>query len=66
MEKLIEVIAISNFRTMVVMTSQAEKSKDLEIEIGYAMRRIKQLNTANEKFEIESVKVLNTLKEVKI
>lgn len=66
MEKLIEVIAVSNLKTTVVMTSQAEKGADLAMEVGYAMYRIKQLNTSEQKFEIESVRVINTLKEVKV
>lgn len=66
MGKLIEVTAISSLKTTVVMTSQVEKGEDLEIAVGYAMHRIKKLDTMDEKFELETVRAINTLKEPRL
>ena len=66
MEKFVEVVAISNFKTVVVMTTQVEKDEDLEIAVDYAMYKVKELNTKVEKFKLETVRVINTSKETKL
>ena len=66
MEKFVEVVAISNLKTVIVMTTQVEKDEDLEIAVGYAMYRVKELNTKVEKFKLETVRVINTSKETKL
>lgn len=59
MKKIVEVIAKSNFRTMVIMRSEVEKGENLAMEVSYAMYRVKELNTKDEKFELEIVRVMD-------
>lgn len=66
MGKLIEVIAISNFEAMLVIRSKVENYKNLETAIRYAMIRVKELDTTDEKFELETVRVIDSLKEPKL
>ena len=66
MKKIVEVFATSNFEAAVVIRIKAENYKDLETAIRYAMIRVKELNTDDEKFKLETVRVINSLEEPKL
>lgn len=59
MRKFIEVVAKSNYETLVIIKNEVEENDDLEVEITHAMRRIKGLNTSGEKFIVVSVKAMD-------
>ncbi len=65
MKRFVEVVAKSNFDTTVIIRNELEEYERLETVISCAFRRIKELDTKAEKFEIESVKGINMLEEPK-
>lgn len=58
MEKFVEVVAKSNFGTMVIIRSKTEEYENIDMAVSYTMYRVRELNTKDEKFTIESVRAM--------
>lgn len=62
MGKFVEVVAMSNLETRVIITSRVNEETDLEMVVRFTMNKVKELNNKLETFKLESVRAMKTEK----